>query len=379
MKSFDVVVVGAGPSGAMAAYEAAAGNLSVGLLEKKTLPRYKTCGGGLVYRGKRKLPFDISDAVARSYHDLAVYFDHSPVSFTTSRDLPIISMVMRDTFDRLLVKKAEERGVDLVEDCDLLGVTNSNGIIKLTTTKGDLFTRMVIAADGAYSPTAKLFGWKETRRLIPALEYEVTVPEADFLRLSHEVRFDVDAIPYGYGWCFPKENHLSIGVGCFKHSRINLKEYYQKYLKTLGIKEILGEEAHGFQIPISPRTDGFYRSGVFLTGDAAGFADPLTAEGISNAIYSGQLAGISIAQHPRDSQKAGEQYELSLKEEMLHELKISGFLSKIFYENPRLRNLLIDRYGQRGCEILTDIFMGDRKFPKDIRKKLKEKIPFLPF
>jgi flavin-dependent dehydrogenase len=194
--------------------------------------------------------------------------------------------------------------------------------------------------------------------------------------LSQEVRFDVDAIPHGYGWCFPKEKHLSIGVGCFKHSRINLKDYYHKYLKTLGISEILDEEAHGFQIPIAPRTDGFYRRGVFLTGDAAGFADPLTAEGISNAIFSGQLAGRAIAQHP---EKAGEVYEQLLKEEILHDLKISSFLSKIFYENPRLRNLLIDRYGQRGCEILTDIFMGDRKFPKDIRKKLREKIPLLPF
>jgi len=375
MKSFDVVVVGAGPSGAMASYEAAASNLTVALLEKKILPRYKTCGGGLVYRGKRMLPFDISEAVARTYHDLAVYFDHSPVSFTSSRKSPIITMVMRDSFDRLLVKKAEERGVCLMEDCHLLGVDTTEGI-KLTTSCGDIYTRFLIAADGAYSPTAKFSGWQETRKLIPALEYEVTVPETDFIRLSQEVRFDVDAIPHGYGWCFPKEKHLSIGVGCFKQSRINLKDYYQKYLKTLGISKILDEEAHGFQIPIAPRTDGFYRRGVFLTGDAAGFADPLTAEGISNAIFSGQLAGRAIAQHP---EKAGEVYEQLLKEEILHDLKISSFLSKIFYENPRLRNLLIDRYGQRGCEILTDIFMGDRKFPKDIRKKLREKIPLLPF
>ena len=378
MKSFDVVVIGAGPSGAMAAYEASAKDLSVAILEKKILPRYKTCGGGLVYRGKRKLPFDISDAVARTYYDLAVYFEHSPISFTTSRDLPIISMVMRDTFDNLLVSKARERGVSVIEDCNVSGI-DCKDRIRLTTSKGEISTRFLIAADGVYSPTAKLLGWQETRKLIPALEYEITVSEADFERLSKEVRFDVDAVPYGYGWCFPKEKHLSVGLGCFKHSRINLKAYYQKYLKTLGIDDISKEEAHGFQIPISPRTDGFYRAGAFLIGDAAGLADPLTAEGISNAIYSGQLAGRAIAQHSQDPQKAGEQYEHLLKEELLHELKISGFLSKIFYENPRIRNLLIDRYGQRGCEILTDIFMGDRKFPKNIRKKLKEKIAFLPF
>lgn len=378
MKSFDVVVVGAGPSGAMAAYEAAAKNLSVCLLEKKILPRYKTCGGGLVYRGKRKLPFEISDAVSKTYHDLAVYFEHSPISFTTSRDMPIISMVMRDTFDHLLVNKAKERGVSIMEDCCVLEIESKGGIT-LTTCKGNISTRFLIAADGAYSPSAKLMGWTETRKLIPALEYETTVSEADFERLSKEVRFDVDAIPHGYGWCFPKEKHLSIGVCCFKQGRNNLKEYYRKYLHTLGINEILNEDAHGFQIPISPRTDGFYRNGAFLIGDAAGFADPLTAEGISNAIYSGQLAGRAIAQYPQNPQKAGQHYEQLLNEDLLHELKISGFLSKIFYENPRLRNLLVNRYGQRGCEILTDIFMGDRKFPKDIRKKLMKKITILPF
>ena len=377
MYSFDVVVVGAGPSGAMAAYEAAAGSLSVCILEKKLLPRYKTCGGGLVYRGKRRLPFDISDTVSRSYYDLGVYFDHSPISFTTSRTSPIISMVMRDAFDHLLVNKAKQKGVSVMEDCVITGIDNKD-TLRLSTSNGEICTRFIIAADGAYSPTAKLLGWSETRKLIPALECEVSVPAEDFYRLSNEVRFDVDAIPNGYGWCFPKENHLSIGVGCFKPGRINLRAYYKEYLKKLKINAILSEDAHGFQIPISPRTDGFHRSGAFLIGDAAGFADPLTAEGISNAIYSGQLAGKAIAQHAHDPQKAGNEYENLLNKELLHELKISGFLSKIFYENPRLRNLLIDRYGQRGCEILTDIFMGDRKFPKDIRKKLKEKIPFLP-
>lgn len=378
MYSFDVVVVGAGPSGALAAYEASAGNLSVGLLEKKLLPRYKTCGGGLVYRGKRRLPFDISDAVSRSYHELAVYFDHAPICFNTSRHLPIISMVMRDKFDHLLVGKATERGVTVVEDCTVVGIDYS-GRIRLTTTQGDIFTRFLVAADGAYSPVAKLAGWAETRKLIPALECEVFVAEEDFLRLSRETRFDVDAIPNGYGWCFPKESHLSIGVGCFKNNKLSLKTYYREYLRKLGIHEVLKEESHGFQIPISPRTDGFYRSGTFLIGDAAGFADPLTAEGISNAIYSGQLAGKVISQHPEDAELAGHSYEMQLKDHLLHELKISGFLSQIFYENPRLRNLLVERYGQRACEILTDIFMGDRKFPKDIRKKIKEKIPFLPF
>ena len=173
----------------------------------------------------------------------------------------------------------------------------------LHTSQGDVYTKFVIAADGALSPTAKLAGWKETRYLIPALEYEVEVSPEDFERLSQQVRLDFDAVPLGYGWSFPKRNHLSIGVASARRTKINLKKHYREYIETLGIKEIVSESFHGFQIPLTTRTDGFVRKNVFLVGDAAGFADPLSAEGISNAITSGRLAAESIIEGELDSEK----------------------------------------------------------------------------
>ena len=75
---------------------------------------------------------------------------------------------------------------------------------------------MVLAADGVYSPTARISGWKnETRHLAPALEYEVYVTDAEFKKHKDIVRFDIDAIKSGYGWSFPKKDHLSVGVGAF--------------------------------------------------------------------------------------------------------------------------------------------------------------------
>ncbi|MEI2422145.1 hypothetical protein V6O07_17835, partial [Arthrospira platensis SPKY2] len=99
-----------------------------------------------------------------------------------------------------------------------------------------------------------------------------------------------------------------MGVGSFMKSRkkVNLKELYQDYLNELGLHTILTSEAHGFVIPISPRTDGFYRKGVLLTGDTAGFADPVTAEGISNALYSGQLAAEAIIESNNQRDKIEE-------------------------------------------------------------------------
>ena len=373
MKIFDVAVIGSGPSGASAALKLAENGLSVVLVEKETLPRYKTCGGGFVYRGRKKLPFDISSVVDREFKKIDIYFDKAGIHLTPEREEPIISMVMRDDFDNLIVQKAQQAGITLLENHKLTGLTFDD-TITLHTSKGDLTTKYIIASDGALSPTAKLAGWKDTRYLIPALEYEVEVSPEDFIRLSKKVRFDFDAVPFGYGWCFPKKNHLSIGVASARRKKIDLKKYYREYLLTLGIKNVISEEFHGFQIPVSPREDGFVKKNVLLVGDAAGFADPITAEGISNAILTGIMAAESIIEGGLDAKKTERIYQNKLNTHLIPELRTGIFLSKLFYENEKARHFLMKLYGERFCEAMTDVFMGERSYPNDIKKKIRQKI-----
>ncbi|MCH7413950.1 geranylgeranyl reductase family protein [Belliella sp. R4-6] len=369
MKHFDVVVVGSGPAGGMAAYEASKAGLKVAILEKETLPRYKTCGGGLVFRGREMLPFDLSAVIEKEYDDLFIYFDYLNEPLFAKRDYPIVTMVMRDKFDKMIVEEAKNEGAVLLENHQLKKIEFSENII-LITSQGELSAKYVIAADGVLGPTAKLAGWSETRQLIPALEYEVEVDEDTYSRLAKEARFDIDVIPKGYGWCFPKKNHLSIGVGTFKKRKINLREHYQSYLKVLGIDKIVSEEAHGFQVPISPRTDGFVKKNVFLTGDSAGFADPLTAEGITNSLYSGGLAGKAIANNFANEDRAATEYIESLNERLLPELKFAGYLAHLFYNQKTIRNYLMKSNGQRYCEKITDIYTGHLELNKEIKDRI---------
>lgn len=375
MKTFDVAVIGSGPSGAIAAYHLAKSGISVAILEKEVLPRYKTCGGGLVHRGRSLLPFDISPAVEAEFTEFDTYFAKKNVRLTTKRDVPVISMVMRDTFDHLIVKKAEEHGAVLLENHKVSALEFGENI-KMQTSGGEISAKFIIAADGALTPTAKLAGWPETRTMAPALEYEIEVPSADFERLSARVRFDIDAIPAGYGWCFPKKKHLSVGVAVLskKKSNLNLKAYYAEYLKTLGIGEIVSEAAHGFMIPVSPRTDGFTKNNVFLTGDAAGFADPIVAEGLSNSILSGIYAAESLIESQLDPVRAPEMYHAKIGESLLPEVKTGVLLAKWFYDNTSIRNLLISSFGNLFAEAMTDVFMGERTYPKDYKKALAAKI-----
>lgn len=374
MKQFDVAIVGSGPAGAMTAYTLIQQGISTVLIEKEKLPRYKTCGGGLVYRGRKMLPFDISQAVEREFHTVDIYMGRK-THFATTRLQPIISMVMRDTFDHFIIEKAKTGGLTLLEEEKVTGLNHTNEHWHITTTNQVLAAKFVIAADGALSPIAKMAGWaKDTRKLIPALEYEVVVSDKDFERLSQSVRFDIDAIPGGYAWSFPKKNHLSLGVASAKRTRLNLKEYYRKYVEFLEITEVISETQHGFQIPVAPRTDGFAKNGVFLTGDAAGFADPITAEGISNSIYSGILAAEAIAQSNLNTELAEKIYLEKLEIKLLPELKTGILLSKFFYDQKTIRNLMLKKYGNRFCEAMADIFMGDKSYPHNAYQKIQEKV-----
>lgn len=374
MKHFDVAVIGSGPSGASTALHLAKQGISTVIIEKEQLPRYKTCGGGFVFRGRKSLPLDISSVIEREFHTVDIFLGDK-LHFQTTREEPTITMIMRDSFDHLIVKEAHKYGITLLEENKLVHIEFEDGKAILTTNKTKISSSFVIAADGVLSPTAKMAGWnEETRNLIPALEYEVEVPEEDFNRLKDQVRFDIDAIPYGYAWNFPKKNHLSIGVATTKKRKINLKKYYQDYLKTIGITTILSESQHGFQIPTAPRTDGFVKNNVFLIGDAAGFADPITAEGISNAIYSGVLVAESIIESNLNITEAQNLYTKKLNESLLPELKTGIWLAKWFYEQKTIRNIMLKKYGQRFSDAMADIFHGDRSYPKDIKQAIAKKI-----
>nr|WP_294931342.1 geranylgeranyl reductase family protein [uncultured Flavobacterium sp.] len=380
MKVFDVAIIGSGPAGASAAFELSKSGITTAIIEKETLPRYKTCGGGLVHRGRKNIPFDISSVVEKEFYEVDTYFSNTNIKLTTQRDKPIISMIMRDAFDNLIVEKAKENGVTLLQNHKVTDITFGE-IQILHTSEGDIQAKFIISADGALSPIAKMAGWKETRTVIPALEYEIEVPLADFERLSKNVRFDIDAIPNGYGWCFPKKNHLSVGVCILikTKQKIDLKKHYNQYLEVLGITEVINEEAHGFVIPVSHRTDTFVQKNVFLIGDSAGFADPLLAEGISNAILSGVLAAESIIESKLDPFRASELYHEKLEKSIIPEIKAGVILSKIFYTKRVLRNFVAKKYGSFLSNAITDVFMGVRTYPKDYKASIRRKLSRLFF
>ncbi len=357
---YDVIVVGSGPAGSSTAWWLAQGGVSVVVLEKATLPRYKTCGGGIIGRALQCLPTDVRHVVEQDCHTAQLHILPASASFTTHRSTPIVSMTMRDRFDFALLSAAQAAGATVHQGCGVGDVSFHGDSVTVATNLGVMRAKFVVAADGALSMVARKIGMADGRKLIPALEYEVTMRQNQLEAFHGIARFDFGLLPHGYAWAFPKRQHLSIGVLSMAQRGGELKRAMMQYLDQLGCRDVTRIEQHGFVIPIRPRKGPFVQNRVLVVGDAAGFADPVTGEGISFALSSGQLAARSLIDGNLKKDAVQQAYSRSLAESILPELRAGRWLARLLYDYPRLRSWAFARQGQRLCEAVTDVMAGKR-------------------
>ena len=363
-RAYDVAVVGAGPAGATAARVLARAGKRVALIEKETLPRYKTCGGGVVGRAFGMLPPDVRIPVEHPCLRAEANFLESGLSFRVERERAIVSMTMRADLDRALAEAAVAAGAELLAPCELRDLAQDGAGVALDTTCGTIRASWVVGADGALSAVARRAGWTHPLGAIPALEAELRVPADVHARFAGVARFDFEAMQAGYGWIFPKREHLSCGILTTERGSGGLRAALERYLARVGLPLPLATDLHGYVIPVKPRRGGFVRGRVLLAGDAAGLADPLTGEGISIGIWSGLLAAKSLARAAPDPSE----YVRSLRRELLPELRIARALGWVTYRRPKLARSLLRRRGRVFTERLTDVFLGERTYASLLRK-----------
>ncbi|OQW37543.1 MAG: hypothetical protein A4E19_12745 [Nitrospira sp. SG-bin1] len=360
--TYDVIVVGSGPAGACAAWWLAKAGMAVAVIEKAAPPRYKTCGGGIVGRAMQALPIEVRHVVEQDCHAAQLNVFPTGLSFTTHRKAPIVCMTMRDQFDFALLSAAEAAGATVHQRCAVEDVSYHGDFVTVTTHVGAMSAKFVVAADGALGTVARTMGMADGRMLIPALEYEVTVPRDRLDTFHGTARFDFGLLPHGYAWAFPKRQYLSIGVLSMTKSGCDLKRAIARYLGLLGCGEVVRIEPHGYVIPVRPRKGPFADTRVLLVGDAAGFADPVTGEGISFAIRSGLLAAQALVDGQLDEKSVSIAYGRLLAQMILPELRTGRVLARLLYDVPRIRSWAFSQQGQRLCEAVTDVMAGERTY-----------------
>ena len=357
---YDVVVVGGGPAGSTAARECAARGMRVVILDRAEFPRDKPCGGGVTVRAGKLLPFDIGPVVERVTTDLQVTHRQAPV-FTRGSDLDLVYMTRRREFDSLLLQKAIESGSELREGAAARGVERGATSVSVRAGTEIVRARALVAADGANGQTARMAGVRP--RLWRQVAIEGNISPAGGLppQWSKAFGLDVGEMPGGYGWIFPKGDHLNIGVCGWKHAGSTIRERLSRLVSFYGYgqNDLWGTRGHYITIrkPDSPLVDG----NVLLVGDAAGLVDPMTDEGIYSAILSGQTAADHLAAYVDGQVSDLRGYARRLESILVPELKVSRRFHDLFHLTPGLY-MSIERRTSILWNLARRILRGDQTY-----------------
>jgi geranylgeranyl reductase family protein len=310
LSAADVVVVGGGPAGAAAAVSLARAGRSVTVVDRARFPRDKICGDGLTTGALRLLDrLGLDPGAVASWQRVDDIVIRGPsgreVTFPLPRGAGQYAAIARRTdLDAALVDLARAEGVTVLEGHACTGVREEPDRAVVAVDGGDELTcRFVVAADGMWSPVRKHLGLAT-----PGYRGEVHAFRQYFTGVAPRaardlfVWFEPDLLP-GYAWSFPLPGgRANVGFGIERGGKVGIQEMAGTWRDLLGrphIRDVLGDadpEAPHRAWPIPARIDRAVLTGqrTLFAGDAAAATDPLTGEGIGQALTTGILAAEAI-------------------------------------------------------------------------------------
>ena len=339
----DVVVVGAGPAGAAAAITLARTGRDVVLVDKATFPRDKTCGDGLTTGALRILEgLGVEPAGIASWTAVDDIHVSSPsghvVTFALPRGQGTYAVVARRTeLDAAVVDRARAVGVDVAEGSEVTDAADDGDRVTVSLADGGTVEApYLVAADGMWSPMRKALGhampgylgeWHAFRQYFTGVG-----PDASGLW----VWFEPDLLP-GYLWSFPlPDGGANVGFGIQRGAKVTtrqMKELWPELLARPHIRRVLGPdaepEARHQAWPIPARVDDIMLSAgrALWVGDAAAASDPMTGEGIGQALLTGMMAAEAIVDSgPDDAAGARTRYEAAVRRQLVPDHKMSMLL-----------------------------------------------------
>lgn len=286
----DVLVLGAGPCGAAAAHDLATAGLTVRVLDRPAFPHAKPCAGGVTMKALQRLRFDIQPVVRETADTLNITLrGHRPAGLAGPG--PVCVLTHRPELDAYCMSQAEAAGAGFERITALRGMRQTVDHVELETTRGRLRGLWLVAADGAHSAVRRwLFGQQALRGAV-AVEGLLA---REHCQWYPGMTFDFGACSQGYGWLFPKGDHVNVGLyvwdrGRGKPARQALAAYARERLGSDRLTAVRGYPEGTWGHRVQPAAGR-----VLLGGDAAGLAEPLLGEGIYGAVRSGQDAAAAI-------------------------------------------------------------------------------------
>ncbi len=303
---YDVLVIGAGPGGSMAARFAARHGLRVLLIEKRPeIGVPVRCAEGISRAWMEKVEIEPQDKWIDAYMDGAKIYspdEKSMITLSAEQAGNEVGFVLnREYFDKYLAALAAEEGAEIWLKSPAVDIIKEHGYVKGAIVrrfgeKVEVRAKIIIAADGFESQVARWAGINTVLRerdIVSCIQYRMTNID---IEENYTHFFIGSCAPGGYVWIFPKgkkEANVGIGVALnkLKHKgevKKYLDEFIEKhdYLKKGGIVQIVTGAVSTCPVP-----KRIVDNGIMLVGDAARLIDPITGGGIANACISGKWAG----------------------------------------------------------------------------------------
>jgi geranylgeranyl reductase family protein len=290
MERFDAIVVGAGPAGSTAALRLGRGGARVLMLDRERFPRDKPCGGGLTYRAVRQLPVAVDPVVEDVVDRFELGFRYRR-RFERSGEGPLVLMTQRRRLDAFLAEQAVAAGVEFRDGVRATAVEAAEGVVRFDGKAAA--APVVIGADGVNGVCARMLGLAGSRRHGVALEGNVPYVHAREERWRGRAVVELGSVPGGYAWVFPKGDHANVGVGGWESEGPRLREHLDRACAEYGLPAARLEALRGYRLPMRRPGDAAAEGRVLLVGDAAGLVDPLSGDGIYEALVSARLAAES--------------------------------------------------------------------------------------
>jgi geranylgeranyl reductase family protein len=339
----DVVVVGAGPAGTAAAITLVRGGASVTVIDKATFPRDKCCGDGLTTGALRRLEgLGLDPATLPSWQtvdDVVVRSVSGRVQrFPLPRDRGVYAAVVRRTeLDAAMVDLARAAGAKVHEGCGIASLERSGNRLRVGLAEsGDVIDAdYVIGADGVWSTVRKLTDTNDEAGYLGEWHAfrQYRHATADDAR-DLWVLFEEDLRP-GYAWSFPLAGDVvNVGIGILRQPGEPTKDLGRRFRDVLERPQfaaLLGHsvaEAAPKAWPIPARVEKTALDAldgrVLFVGDAARATDPMTGEGIGQALETGEYAAMAIL----SSGDPAARYRAEVARGLARDNRMAGWLSR---------------------------------------------------
>ncbi len=324
---FDVIIVGAGPAGTAAAYDLGRAGKSVLLLDRHDFPRHKACAGGLTVKTLKALRYPVDPVIRNRCRSLEISKGFSrTVRFGGHRE--ICAMTVRSELDTFCLEKTLSVGARFRTTGRIRAIREDRNFVDIQTSAGRLRAAFLIGADGAQSRVRKLSGEFSGNYQGFAIEGALALGSDK----APGMAFDFNVNGPGYGWIFPKDDHVNIGLFTGRPNvtlrKRDLRAYTRRKLGRTDIKDLSGHTMGLGGWNYRPRSRR-----ILLAGDAAGLVDPLLGEGLYNAIRSGQLGARAIVLSDSINKTAGYLYNHLLKS-IRRDLQFCRLAAAWFYRMP---------------------------------------------